>query len=127
MFLSPLQVELVEDKGQGEWSLLSPLVYQAGDTTYTIPVGFTCDFASVPRIPFVYALYGNRAHKAAVLHDYLCRTGVVSRRKADDLFYEAMVASGIEEKYASMMHLAVRSYSSSLEPEGSEGKGHEFI
>jgi hypothetical protein len=38
-----------------------------------------------------------------------------------------MIASGIEEKYASMMHLAVRSYSSSLELEGPEGKGYEFI
>jgi hypothetical protein len=126
MFLSPLQVELVEE-GEGTWTLLSPLVYQAESTTYTVPVGFITDFASVPRLPFIYAMYGNRAHKAATLHDYLCRTGLVSRRKADDLFYDAMIASGIEEKYASMMHLAVRSYSSSLELEGPEGKGYEFI
>ena len=131
MFHTTLRVELDDDLangGQGEWRLIAPLVFGARNgTTYTVPTGFSCDFASVPRIPVIYALYGNRAHRPAVLHDYLCRTGIVLRREADDLFYEAMLSIGMSERHANAMHLAVRSYSASLELEGPEGKGHEFI
>ena len=38
------------------------------------PSGFTSDFASVPLRPGVYAVFGNRAHRPAVIHDYYCRT-----------------------------------------------------
>jgi len=131
VFYTPLRVELDDDlgnDGSGEWRLLAPLVYesQAG-VTYTVPTGFSCDFASVPRIPVIYALYGNRAHRPAVLHDYLLHSKEVTRRVADDLFYEAMLSVGMSERHANAMHLAVRSYSASLELEGPEGKGHEFI
>lgn len=130
MFRTPLRTELDHDTanyGQGEWRLIYPLIYESKDgKTYTVPVGFKCDFASVPRIPIIYAKYGNRAHRPAVLHDYLCREGIIPRREADDLFYEAMLSVGMSERHANAMHLAVRSYSAFLEPDGPEGKGHEF-
>ena len=62
-----------------------------------IPAGLYTDLASVPRIPFVYESWGNRAHRAAVLHDYLYRsdsTPVVSYSMANAVFREAMEATG---------------------------------
>ena len=41
--------------------------------TITVPTGFFTDFASVPRMPFVFLLFGDVAHEAAVIHDYLYR------------------------------------------------------
>jgi len=131
MFHTKLHVQLeddLENGGAGEWCLMAPLIYEANDgTIYTVPTGFSCDFASVPRIPVIYALYGNRAHRPAVLHDYLLYSKEVTRRVADDLFYEAMLSIGMSERHANAMHLAVRSYSAALELESPEGKGHEFI
>jgi len=55
------------------------------------PAGFITDLASVPRLPFVYLVAGNRAHAAAVIHDYLYGSRVVPvRSDADAVFREAM-------------------------------------
>jgi hypothetical protein len=58
---------------------------------------FYTDFASVPRVPVFYELWGNRAHREAVLHDYLYRIDsipVVTKSQADSLFLEAMKSTG---------------------------------
>jgi hypothetical protein len=118
-FLSDLVVVLSDDTandGQGEWRLETPLVFRAaGGREFTVPTGFTTDFASVPRLPLAYLFAGNRAHRAAVLHDWLIRYEVVPRREADNLFREAMRATKIPDGIADIMHLAVRSYTDSLD------------
>lgn len=128
MTFGPLIVQLVDETAGGMWRLDQHMAYTAKDgRVFVVPAGFETDFASVPRLPVAYALYGNRAHKAATLHDWLIREGVVPRREADDLFLEAMLSTGVPEDIANVMHLAVRSYSASLEPAGPEGRGHEFV
>lgn len=62
----------IRSVGPTTWSLLAPLIWTGtrGDT-FTVPVGFTTDFATVPR--FLYWLvspYGAYT-RAAVLHDWL--------------------------------------------------------
>lgn len=117
-FLTALKVELVDDlanDGQGEWELLAALVYIDGKgVTHVVPSGFSCDFASVPRAPFAYWLTGNTAHRPAVLHDYYCRTGLVPRERADELFYEAMDSVGMPKWRAGMMYAAVAAYTRAL-------------
>jgi hypothetical protein len=81
------------------WILDSPLVYQSAllDTVINIPMGFETDFASVPRVPIAYWLFGDRAHREAVLHDYLYRIDsvpVVTFGQANDVFLEAMKVRG---------------------------------
>lgn len=129
-FLTALAVMLVDDTahdGQGTWSLLYPLEYLSNDgTLYIVPAGFPTDFASVPRIPG-YALVGNRAHRAAVLHDWLIHEDIMPARDAADLFLEAMESTGVPADIAALMHLAVRSYVDSQLPAGPEGRGHEII
>jgi hypothetical protein len=80
------------------WVIKSRLTYDSDKLgRIKVPEGFETDFASVPRVPLFYALFGDKAHREAVLHDYLYRTDsvpVVKRSEADDLFLEAMKVRG---------------------------------
>jgi Protein of unknown function (DUF1353) len=58
--------------------------------TFTVPVGFFTDFASVPRLGIIYAMLGDRAHEPAVVHDWLYYAAVTTRAMADDVLMEAM-------------------------------------
>jgi hypothetical protein len=95
-FLSELEVSLLDD--DRIWHLDSPLIYQSDLIGHIeVPKGFQTDFASVPRIPFIYDMYGDRAHRESVLHDYLYRIDsnpVVSFSDANDVFLEAMTSRG---------------------------------
>lgn len=83
----------VEKESERCWKLTDPLVYRS-DTIGVIIVdaGFVTNFASVPRLPFMYMLFGGVGDEAATLHDWLYRkehtpsTGsdkVIDRKTAD--------------------------------------------
>ncbi len=96
-FLTELETNLIND--DTVWVLDKPLVYQSDllNTVITVPEGFQTDFASVPRVPIAYGMFAGRAHREAVVHDYLYRTDsdpLVSRKQADDVFYESMKMRG---------------------------------
>lgn len=113
-FLTPLRVELVDDlanNGQGEWRLWDKLIYEdKKGNMHVVPTGYSCDFASVPRLPFAYWFTGNTAHRPAVLHDYYCDTQSIPREDADNLFREAMESIGMPTLRVRMMHRAVATY-----------------
>jgi len=90
-FLTELEVRQIDD---AKWLLVVPLKYQSAiyGGIITVPDGFVTDFASVPRVPFVFWLYGDRAHRESVVHDFLYQTNSVSRKMADDICLEAMKA-----------------------------------
>ncbi len=73
-----------------------------------VPKGLVTDLDSVPRIPLVYALFKSRSTLAALLHDHLYKTGMYSRKEADDAFYAAMIWEGVEPWAALVIHRAVR-------------------
>jgi len=80
------------------WVLDSPLVYYSDIVgEITVPAGFETDFASVPRVPIAFTLYGNRAHREGVIHDYLFRKDskpLVGFSRANRVFLEAMECRG---------------------------------
>jgi hypothetical protein len=96
-FLTDLVIELVdEDK---IWVLHERLSYWSEELNCQIDVeaGFQTDLASVPRVPVLYLKWGNRAHREAVIHDYLYRINsipVVTFDQANRVFREAMIARG---------------------------------
>jgi hypothetical protein len=106
-FRSTLGVKLQPD---GSWTLGRDLVYASvvAQTVYRVPKGFNTDFASVPRLPFVYLMTGNTAHAAAVVHDFLYRTGAAERTLADAVFREAMEVTGVPAWRRNLMWLGVR-------------------
>lgn len=63
--------------------------------TFTAPVGFFTDFASVPRIGIIYAMLGDTAHEPAVIHDWLYYGAFVPRDVADNVLFEAMGVIGL--------------------------------
>ncbi len=101
-FLNDLIVECINDD---KWRLDESLIYESDIAgTIKIPAGFETDFASVPRLPFIYMFFGSEAHKAAVVHDYLYRYAVVERSVADKVFREAMSVSGVGWKRIPMFY-----------------------
>ena len=82
---------------RGEWRLTRPLTYSSVRYGQAIeaPAGFITDYASVPRLPVVFAMTGDRGHKAAVIHDWLYRHGAPhwSRAQADQIFRDALLES----------------------------------
>jgi hypothetical protein len=93
-FLTPLQGEWLEDDVQ--FKLIAPLIYQSdiAGQTFIIPAGFVTDFASVPRVPILYGLFGDRAHHESVPHDFIYQTHITTKALADKVFLEAMKARG---------------------------------
>jgi len=94
-FLSPLQVEQIDEKN---WRLLADLRYYSAllGREVVVPKGFVTDFASVPRLPFIYWFTGGTADAPAVLHDWFYRTNTedITRKTTDALLAEAMDARG---------------------------------
>jgi hypothetical protein len=80
------------------WLIDKPLIYESGIVgLIEVPAGFETDFASVPRVPLFYTLFGDRAHREAVLHDYLFRkdsSPQASFMEANRIFLEAMEERG---------------------------------
>jgi hypothetical protein len=108
-FLTPLRVERAAGSDSG-WVLAAPLVYdsEVANRRITVPAGFATDFASVPRLPLAYWLFGAVADEAAVVHDYLYSTGACPRKLADDIFAEASAACGVAAWRRGPMWLGVR-------------------
>jgi hypothetical protein len=76
---------------------------------FTVPVGFTTDFASVPRIvPAIYALLGDTAHEPATVHDWLYYAAVTTREAADNVLREAIMVFGIPAWRATLFFWGVR-------------------
>lgn len=97
-FLSELEVEPVDmNNDVGKWRLMSDLVYQSdvANQTITVPKGFVTDFASVPRLPVAFALFGDTSHEAATVHDWLYTSHIVPRNVADAVLREASQVSGV--------------------------------
>ncbi len=92
-FLHPLRVE---DLGKGWWELTDWFGYYSkrAEATIYIPPGFVCDFASVPRLPVAYWLFGGKANGPAAIHDILYRWAFTGRIEADKIFNEAMRVDG---------------------------------
>ena len=89
------------------WELLGVLAATIDERDVYVPAGFVTDFASVPRLPFAFWLFGDSAHRAGVLHDWLYSQGE-PRRWCDAVFLAAMQAEGLLAWRRYPMWLAVR-------------------
>jgi len=103
----------LKDDSDSVWIITEPLIYdsQMLKNTVEIPAGFNTDFASVPRVPIIYSLWGDRAHREATLHDYLYRIDaepILERALCDKVFREAMAATGKPWYIRHFMYAGVR-------------------
>ena len=82
------QREVGEAGGRVVFCLNKALLYDDGQYHIEVPVGFFHDQSSVPRVPIVFYLYGDRAHRGGVLHDYCYRKGAKVHDKITDKWFE---------------------------------------
>lgn len=112
LFLNTIKVELTGTISAADrelWRVLEDFAYVSDLVgVIIVPKDFMTDFASVPRLPFVFLLTGNTAHRAALIHDYLYTSNQFSRKLSDEIFKEAIVAAGEPEWRANMMYAGVR-------------------
>jgi hypothetical protein len=107
-FLTELDCSL-KDNSDNIWVLDKKLVYYSDllKAIITAPEVFNTDFASVPRVPVIYEMFGDTAHRESVIHDLLfCKNSSdfvvfddglkhdISFMQANGVFYEAMVCRG---------------------------------
>ena len=109
-FIGDLVVKLVKDSPEGCWELQQPFGYQSDLTglTFTVPVGFRTDFCSVPRVPGVYDILGDRARMSGTVHDYLYSTQELTRELADQTLRDMLQIDGMSHFEAEEFYLAVR-------------------
>lgn len=105
--ISRLVVKFVDGK---HWELTEDLTLTtpAGDVI-VVPAGFVTDFASIPRV--FWSLIGDPGGPwapAAVVHDYLYRTGLLPRAEADAIFRDVMAIHGIRGTKRWVMWATVR-------------------
>ena len=97
---------------KGQWVLILPLEYQSDMLVkhVIVPQGFETDLASIPRLPFVSALFpkNGRHRAAAIVHDWLCRNPITSKKVTDKVFLEAMKVSNVSRWRRYAMYSAVR-------------------
>jgi hypothetical protein len=98
--------------GTDTFSLDLPLEYwdRRSNQLFVIPKDFICDGASIPQ--FLWSILGHplqtSARRAAVLHDFLYRNGVVGRKAADQMFYDALIEDGFDPDKAQLFYSGVR-------------------
>lgn len=109
-FLTELDLRDLSTPKKELYQLLAPLILNYRGILITVPIGFKTDLASVPRVPFIYNKWGNRAHREAVIHDYLYKRDAIPdlpRTMCDIIFREAMISRGNSPDVYEPMYEAV--------------------
>ena len=77
--------------------------------TWEAPSGSVTDGASIPRVfwSLIGSPFTGKYLKAAVIHDHFARTKHRSWSLTHDVFYEAMIAGGVDRQMAMVMWAAV--------------------
>ena len=79
---------------------------------FVVEVGFTYDGATIPQI--FWGVLGSPFDAdyrlSSGLHDFLYRNKVVSKKHADQMFYDALRESGVGYCRAQSMYLAVKMF-----------------
>lgn len=113
-FTGPLTVTQLD--AWREWRIDRALVYETAGGQIAVPAGFVTDGASIPQFLWSVLPTWARYSRAAVLHDHLyslLRAGAPhplapARGAADAIFFEAMVACGVNSTVRWLLWAAVR-------------------
>ena len=104
----PIKVEFTED-GRN-MRLMSPVAFVGPNgRRWDAPSGMLTDGASIPR--FAWTLIGGpfegKYRNAAIIHDRYCDTRTRTWQDTHEVFFHAMVASGVSNSQAKIMYTAV--------------------
>jgi hypothetical protein len=91
-------------------TLVAPFAFVDNDgTEWPVPKGAMTDGASIPRILWtvVGGPFEGKYRDAAVVHDYYCDVRIRTWETVDRMFYDGMIASGVDQTHAEIMYAAV--------------------
>lgn len=106
------------------WKVHVPFRYVYGDGPedfIEVPVDFTTDFASIPRIFWLIITPDGEYTQAAVFHDYLYRTHLRPKAEADFMFLEFMSLLEVPRWKAEVMYWAVSKFGQSSYDKNKKG------
>ena len=101
----------IQGYAKGMTKLLEPFVYKVtSGKIYRIPKGFEFDGASIPRMvqDIIGGAFLPQFLAAAAVHDYLYEKRIGSRKVADKVLKEILIANKVPKAKASVMYAAVR-------------------
>lgn len=109
--MTPMEQPIVRFLANGRRArLMARYRVLVADRLIEVPRGFVTDFASIPRF-FQRLLPKLDAHiGASVVHDWLYRSGIVTRKDADDIFLSLMRRAGVGWLKRQAMYRAVRCF-----------------
>ena len=91
------------------WVLHEPLIWEDSKYIITVKSGFDFDFASIPKaVTNLLPKNGQEYDRAACLHDALYASQWLPKAVCDRLFYDAMIAVGVNKAKAWSMYTAVK-------------------
>lgn len=76
----------------------------------SVPAGFKTDLASIPRLFWNLLPPFGKYTNAAIVHDYLYRTQIFPRAKADKVLWQAMKFSNVRWGVRLLIYLSVRCF-----------------
>ena len=113
-WLTKLNVDYLRGRrdsaGRSLWRLKVPLGFESDllKRRLIVPPEFITNYASVPRMPVVFLVAGDRSYDEAALHDWLYTCHEVTKEQADAVFLEALLLNdAISPLLAKSMHKAV--------------------
>lgn len=103
---------LEPDESGSRFKIVRSFTYHVGElgsgNVISVPIGFTTDFASIPRAARSIIPRLGKHLQAAIVHDLLYATKTVSRKRADEIFLEAMEVLGVPRWKRFSMYYSVR-------------------
>ena len=110
--MGKILVEIYTDKIRGDiYAIKEPLTITYKDKSFTVPAGFECDGASVPRLLWflVTPKIDPRSIEAATGHDYGYRNNLKGWTKwmLDAMFYQMLIKHGLAKWRALLAWLGV--------------------
>lgn len=97
----------VEYEGLEMYQLFERYITFSGDYCFLEEAGVIVDGASVPRIAWSYVPPDGRHRRAAFCHDISYARKLVSKKLADQMFYDMLIEDGVSRWRASIMYRAV--------------------
>lgn len=90
--------------------LVQPFKYiDSHDVAWSVPKGIKVDGASIPSVfwSIIGAPFTGKYRDASVIHDYYCQTRSRHWKAVHRVFYDGMLARGVDALQAKLMYLAV--------------------
>ena len=107
-YVGTVQVELLEEGRKVK--LLSPLKYiDPAGVEWLAPAGWIVDGASIPRVAWsvIGGPFEGKYRNASVIHDVACDQKTKPWNSVHEVFYYAMLTSGVDTITAKVMYAAV--------------------